>query len=215
MCGEINRARFLLSFIFIICSGAAGVHGQSGDSSKEPGAGEPYPNMPSIAPIGVRIAKYFDVPPSSQGPAIDPARGYRLQDMGSGLYLITDNAIQSMFLVYERGVVVVDAPQNLAAFIPKAIAEVTNKPITHLIYSHSHADHIGGAKTLGGNPIIIAQAETLRLLSAMPIRIGRCLPLPSQTSTRYASETRCSSFLIMATRTSQAIFSSMRRSSEC
>ena len=178
MCGEIKRARFLLGFIFIICLGAVGVHGQSGDSSKEPGAGEPYPNMPSIAPIGVRIAKYFDVPPSSQGPAIDPARGYRLQDMGSGLYLITDNAIQSMFLVYDRGVVVVDAPQNLAAFIPKAIAEVTNKPITHLIYSHSHADHIGGAKTLGGNPIIIAQAETLRLLKrdADPNR-----PLPTVT----------------------------------
>jgi glyoxylase-like metal-dependent hydrolase (beta-lactamase superfamily II) len=178
MCGEINRAKFLLGVVVIICSVAAGVHGQSGDSSKEPGAGEPYPNMPSIAPIGVRIAKYFDVPPSSQGPAIDPAKGYRLQDMGSGLYMITDNAIQSMFLVYDHGVVVIDAPQNLAAFIPKAIAEVSDKPITHLIYSHSHADHIGGAKALGGHPIIIAQDETLRLLKrdADPNR-----PLPTVT----------------------------------
>ena len=98
MCGEISRAKFLLGVV-VICSVAAAVHGQSGDPSKEPVAGEPYPNMPSIAPIGVRIGKYFDVPPSSQGPAIDPAKGYRLQDMGSGLYMITDNAIQSMFLV--------------------------------------------------------------------------------------------------------------------
>jgi glyoxylase-like metal-dependent hydrolase (beta-lactamase superfamily II) len=148
-----------------ICAGTNGVYSQSDDSSTVQGAaGEPYPNMPSIAPIGVRIAKYMDVPTSSQGPTIDPAKGYRMQDLGKGLYMITDNAIQSMFLVYDRGVVVIDAPQNLAAFIPKAIAEISDKPITHLIYSHSHADHIGGAKALGGHPIIIAHEETLRLL---------------------------------------------------
>jgi glyoxylase-like metal-dependent hydrolase (beta-lactamase superfamily II) len=163
----------------VVCAVHAGVHGQSGDSSREQGtAGEAYPNMPPIAPIGVRIGKYMDVPASALGPAIDPAKGYRLQILGSGLYLITDNAIQSMFLVYDRGVVVIDAPQNLVAFMPKAIAEVSDKPITHLIYSHSHADHIGGAKTLGGHPIIIAHDETLRLLKrdADPNR-----PLPTVT----------------------------------
>jgi len=134
--------------------------------------------MPSIAPIGVRIGKYIDVPASSQGPAIDAAKGYRLQNLGDGLYMVSDNAIQSMFLVHDRGVVVVDAPQNLAAYIPKAIAEVTDKPITHIIYSHSHADHIGGTTALGGHPTIIAHEETLRLLkrSADPNR-----PLPTVT----------------------------------
>ena len=166
--------------IAIVCASTVGIRGQSADPTSEPGAaGEPYPNMPSIAPIGVRIGKYLDVPSSSQGPPIDPAKGYRLQDLGSGLYMITDNAIQSMFLVYDHGVVVIDAPQNLAAFIPKAIAEVAgDKPITHLIYSHSHADHIGGTKALGGHPIIIAHEETLRLLKrdADPNR-----PLPTVT----------------------------------
>ena len=142
------------------------------------GAGEPYPNMPSIAPIGVRIPKYLDVPESGKGPEVDPAKGYRLQDLGSGLYLITDNAIQSMFLVYDKGVVVVDAPQAYAAKIPQAIAEVTKNPITHVIYSHSHADHIGGMKSLGGKFPIIAQEETAKLLkrAADPNR-----PLPTVT----------------------------------
>src|SRR6195256_491016 len=151
--------------ITIVGASPVGIRGQSVDPTSEPGAaGEAYPNMPSIAPIGVRIGKYLDVPSSSQGPPIDPAKGYRVQDLGSGLYMITDNAIQSMFLVYDRGVVVIDAPQNLAVYIPKAIAELNSNPITHLIYSHSHADHIGGAKALGGHPIIIAHEETLRLL---------------------------------------------------
>jgi glyoxylase-like metal-dependent hydrolase (beta-lactamase superfamily II) len=79
--------------------------------------------------------------------------------------MITDGAYQSMFMTYEDGVVVVDAPPSYASMIPKAIAEVTDKPITHLVYSHYHVDHIGGATSLGGHPIIIAQQETNRLLA--------------------------------------------------
>lgn len=158
---------------------SAHLEAQSHGSGGSPGsAGEPYPAMPPIAPIGVRTEKYLDVPESAKGPAVDPAKGYRLQELGKGLYLITDNAIQSMFMVYDGGVVVIDAPQAFAAKIPQAVAEVTANPITHLVYSHSHADHIGGAKTLGGHPIIIAQQETLRLLKrdADPNR-----PLPTVT----------------------------------
>lgn len=126
-------------------------------------AGAPYANMPLLAPIGVRVDKYLDVPDFAKGPAVD-AKGYRTQQLGDGLYLIADGAYQSMFMTYEDGVVIVDAPPSYASKIRNAVAEVTSKPITHLIYSHYHADHIGGAKALGGNPIIIAHAETNRLL---------------------------------------------------
>jgi glyoxylase-like metal-dependent hydrolase (beta-lactamase superfamily II) len=127
-------------------------------------AGAPYPNMPEIPPTGVRIGKHLEVPESAKGPAIDPAKGYRVQELGNGLYMITDNCYQSMFMVYETGVVVIDAPTSYAQYILKAISEVTNKPITHIVYSHSAIDHIGGSKRLGGQPIIIAQDETKRLL---------------------------------------------------
>lgn len=127
-------------------------------------AGERYPLMPQIAPIGERTAKYQDIPESARGPAVDAGKGYRLQDLGEGLYMITDNIYQSMFLVYDRGVVVVDAPPNYAKRIPQAIAEVTKNPVTHVIYSHSHIDHIGGVTALGGQPNIIAHEETARLL---------------------------------------------------
>jgi glyoxylase-like metal-dependent hydrolase (beta-lactamase superfamily II) len=172
-------ARLLLTFLLVAGIHTAGSYAQSRDSGGEQGAtGEPYPQMPSIAPIGVRTGKYMNVPASAKGPDIDPAKGYRLQDLGSGLYMVTDNAYQSMFLVYDRGVVVIDAPPSYAAHIPQAIAEVSNKPITHIVYSHSHSDHIGGAKSLGGRPVIIAQEETLRLLkrAADPNR-----PLPTVT----------------------------------
>jgi len=135
-------------------------------SGARPGTpGVPYPNMPAIEPIGVRVDKYLDVPDSAKGPIVDPAKGYRTQKLGDGLYMITDGATQSMFMTYEEGVVVVDAPPSYASHIPEAIAEVTDKPITHVVYSHFHIDHIAGVKSLGGHPIIIAQAETNRLLA--------------------------------------------------
>jgi glyoxylase-like metal-dependent hydrolase (beta-lactamase superfamily II) len=127
--------------------------------------GVPYAKMPAIAPIGVRVDKYLDVPDSAKGPAVDPVKGYRIQNLGDGLYMITDGAYQSMFMTYDNGVVVVDAPPSYASHIPQAIAEVSQKPITHLVYSHAHTDHIGGAKNIGRQPIIIAQAETNRLLA--------------------------------------------------
>lgn len=125
--------------------------------------GVPYKNMPALAPIGVRVDHYLPAP-GPAAPPVDPAKGYRLQDLGTGLYMVTDNAYQSMFLVYETGVVVMDAPPGYSAKIRQAIAEVTDRPITHVIYSHSHIDHIGGVTDLGGHPTIIAHEETGRLL---------------------------------------------------
>ena len=132
----------------------------------QPGTpGVPYVNMPAIAPIGVGIDDYRDIPDAAKGPTIDPAKGYRTQKLGDGLYLVTDGGYQSMFMTYEDGVVVIDAPPSYAAHITAAIAELTDKPITHVVYSHVHTDHIGGVTSLGGHPVIIAQAETNRLLA--------------------------------------------------
>jgi glyoxylase-like metal-dependent hydrolase (beta-lactamase superfamily II) len=141
----------------------ASLAAQSGARPGTPGM--PYPNMPALAPVGVRVERYFDVPDSAKGPSVDPAKGYRIQQLGEGLYMITDGAYQSMFMTYEDGVVVVDAPPSYASYIPTAIAEISHKPITHLVYSHSHIDHIGGATSLGAKPIIVAHAETNRLLA--------------------------------------------------
>jgi glyoxylase-like metal-dependent hydrolase (beta-lactamase superfamily II) len=60
--------------------------------------------------------------------------------------------------------VVIDAPPGYSAHIRQAIARITDQPITHVIYSHAHTDHIGGVNDLAGHPIIIAQEETKRLL---------------------------------------------------
>jgi len=156
-------AASLIALGGLLSMSAAGLAARNGAGPGTPGV--PYANMPAIAPIGVRVDKYLDVPDFAKGPAVDPAKGYRTQKLGDRLYMITDGAYQSMFMSYEDGVVVVDAPPSYASRIPAAIAEVTDKPITHLVYSHYHIDHIGGARSLGGHPVIIAQNETNRILA--------------------------------------------------
>src|SRR5688500_7408864 len=73
-----------------LCVLSACVHdtrAASRTAEEVPGAaGEPYPQMPSIAAIGERTGKYIDVPESAKGPAVDPSKGYRLQELGRGLY---------------------------------------------------------------------------------------------------------------------------------
>lgn len=126
--------------------------------------GVPYVDQPLLAPIGVHVDKYLAVPEEDIAPPVASSKGYRIENLGQGLYMVTDNAYQSMFLVYENGVVVVDAPPNYSAKLLAAIAEVTDQPVTHVVYSHSHIDHIGGVLDLGGTPTIVAHAETNRLL---------------------------------------------------
>ena len=118
----------------------------------------------AIPPPGVPIERYRPVPDGAQGPRIDPAKGYRIQALGTDLYMVTDNIYQAMFLVYQTGVVLVDAPQTLAPVLRRAIAEKTDRPITHVIYSHAHLDHIGGMAALPHPPVVIAHADTKRLL---------------------------------------------------
>lgn len=58
----------------------------------------------------------------------------------------------------------VDAPPAIGDQIFAAVSNVTDKPITHLIYSHVHKDHIGAANIFE-NVTIIAHNETAKILN--------------------------------------------------
>ncbi|WP_245331876.1 MBL fold metallo-hydrolase [Bradyrhizobium sp. NAS80.1] len=89
-----------------------------------------------------------------------------------------------MFLVYDKGVVVVDAPPSYSAHLKQAIADVTDRPITHLIYSHAHIDHIGGAAYLGGTPSSSLRRKHDACSFEQMIRSGPCPRSRSRIDTR-------------------------------
>lgn len=124
-------------------------------------------NSPVSNPDGdCRPTDRAAVPEGARGVAIDAQKGYVSEQIRGGLYWITNGADQAAFLVASTGVIVIDAPPALAAAITESIRAVTDLPITHLIYSHYHADHIGGASSLSSTAIVIAHSATRTALLA-------------------------------------------------
>ena len=104
-------------------------------------------------------SKIAPIPDAAMGPTI-PKKGYLVEEIRDNLYWVTDGSYNTMFLVTDEGVVAVDAPPSIGQNYLKAIAEVTDKPITHVIYSHAHLDHIGAAGIFPKNATYIAHEDT-------------------------------------------------------
>jgi len=94
-----------------------------------------------------------------------PLKGYSVGEVRDGLYFLTDGAYNTMFLVSDVGVIAVDPLPTLGAKYLQAIADITTKPVTHIVYSHEHLDHIGAAALFPKRAQIIAQRETAALLA--------------------------------------------------
>lgn len=123
------------------------------------------------------------------GPELDPETGIHVGELGDGLYWITEGLYQVMFATTGEGVIVVDAPPNIGGErIVAGIASVTDEPITHVIYSHTHADHIGAAGAYPADATYIAHAETAAQLEQSlqnefwgAFVGGGPVPLPTET----------------------------------
>lgn len=117
------------------------------------------------------------------GPASARAAAYVLEEIRGGLYWLSDGAYNTIFLVSSQGVIAVDPLPSLGRRYLEAVAKVTDRPITHIVYSHEHTDHIGAAADFPRSATIIAQRETAALLAR---RGDPRRPLPTVTFTdRY------------------------------
>ena len=97
-----------------------------------------------------------------------PAKGYLIDALGRGGYAVTDGTYNFMFFVGTRGVVAVDAPAAMGPRILQAIREKTRKPVTHVVYSHEHFDHIGAANLYPKSAKIYAHEATAWMLRQTP-----------------------------------------------
>ncbi|GAA1553748.1 MBL fold metallo-hydrolase [Dactylosporangium maewongense] len=141
------------------------------------------PGGAHAAPAGAGgLPDYLPIPSGSAGPELN-ADGYHVGRIKDELYWVTDGFYQAMLLSTREGVVLVDAPPTIGHNLLRAVQDVTRangRPgrVTHLVYSHSHADHIGAAVLFGRRVERVAHVETKRLLRAAgdPNR-----PLPTVT----------------------------------
>ena len=113
------------------------------------------------------LPDYAPVPQSARGAALND-QGYYVGRVERNLYWVTDGVYQSAFLVTGDGVVLFDAPPSIGYNLRRAVDEIAaaegvSNTVTHLVYSHHHADH-GGAASLFENAVRIGHEETRRLL---------------------------------------------------
>ena len=110
---------------------------------------------------------------------------YFLQRLTERTYFFGGGFYTTTFYVGDNGVLLFDPPEGQGANVLAAVAEVTSLPVTAIVYSHNHADHIiGTAEILAAaraadvkNVRIIASTQTdakMKLLKAS-------LPAPTET----------------------------------
>ncbi|MEU2282500.1 MBL fold metallo-hydrolase [Streptomyces sp. NPDC013178] len=114
------------------------------------------------------LPDYAPVPSASVGPALN-ADGYYVGRIQGNLYWVTDSYYQAMFLTTREGVVLVDAPPTIGHNLIRAVRQVARangrpEKVTHLVYSHSHADHIGASVIFGKDVVRIGHRKTRELL---------------------------------------------------
>jgi glyoxylase-like metal-dependent hydrolase (beta-lactamase superfamily II) len=85
----------------------------------------------------------------------------RTTDLGQGVYLLNWRGGDSLFLVAEDGVLLVDtAVPQLGDKIRAAIARVSPRPIRLVVNTHAHADHFGANEQMAkGGALIIGHAR--------------------------------------------------------
>jgi glyoxylase-like metal-dependent hydrolase (beta-lactamase superfamily II) len=123
----------------------------------------------AAAPAATPLPDYAPIPPSALGPAVN-AQGYFAGRVEKNLYWVTDGTYQAAFLTTREGVVLFDAPPTIGHNLQRAIDQiagangVSNK-VTHIVYSHHHADHLGASSLFGKDVVRVGHAETKRLLA--------------------------------------------------
>ena len=104
---------------------------------------------------------------------------YILQRLTDRIWFFQVQFSGTMFYVGDEGVLLIDAAEGRANAIVAAIDEVTDLPISALLYSHNHADHIADASVLAEQIPglrIIATEATAGLME----RLGSNHPEPTE-----------------------------------
>jgi cyclase len=105
-----------------------------------------------------------------QQPAADGPKIVEVEKLKDNLYLLKGGGGNTAVFIGTGGVTVVDAKNpGWGEPIIEKIKGLTNKPITTLINTHTHGDHVSGNVAFAPTVDIIVQANTKANMEKMPI----------------------------------------------
>ena len=112
--------------------------------------------------------------------------GYVLQRLTDRVYWVEAFNYGTIFYVGDHGVLLFDALEGVSPMVSAAIKQVSQLPVTAVVYSHYHADHIGDIAQYVSEAE--AEGRTLRIIAAdksldkMNI-VNSSYPRPTETVT--------------------------------
>lgn len=86
----------------------------------------------------------------------------KLHDLGRDVYVFEFLYCNSPFVVTDEGVVVMDTYNEFyAGKLREQIAQITDKPVRYVVYSHAHTDHVRGAAVFSDTAQYVAQQRQI------------------------------------------------------
>jgi len=106
-----------------------------------------------------------------------------VQKLSENVYSIFHSFYSSLVVIGTEGVLVVDPANSWRAGIVKQeIAKLTDKPVTRIVLTHEHFDHVGGTEVFEGAEII-AQENVKAVFDLDPLGVA-----PDKLDTTFARE---------------------------
>jgi len=91
---------------------------------------------------------------------------FEIQRLSENIYWLSASDYSVTVLIGKESVLLIDAPYGVGKRLIQGIKSITNKPISTIVYSHAHADHIGDSgiilKELGKNNIKIYATQEVK-----------------------------------------------------
>jgi cyclase len=107
-------------------------------------------------------------PAAGRGPGFPPVQP--IEKVKDNLYMIQGQGGNTAVYVAQAGVVLVDTKlANNGQAILDQVKTVTDKPITHIINTHTHGDHTGSNQFFPATVEVIVQENTRGLMEKMPV----------------------------------------------
>ena len=107
--------------------------------------------------------------PGRQGGGAAPGGIKSIEKVADNLYFIFGNGGNTAVYIAEKGVVLVDTknPNNGQGILDQ-VKTVTDKPITHIINTHTHGDHNGSNIFFPASVEVVTQENTAANMQKMP-----------------------------------------------
>src|SRR5213594_1889233 len=135
--------------------------------------------LPAIVVVGLAVAGAAAL---QQRPRIPPAG--TIKKVRDNLYLIPGAGGNTTVFVTQGGVVLVDTklPNNGEPILTQ-VRTVTDKPVSMIINTHSHPDHIGSNDYFPASVEVVAHENTRKWMAASPMVSSKPAAMPDKTFT--------------------------------